>query len=415
MALDLLSAINLQRAFRATGAASDPKATLGNIRTALIDAAASRLKVYETELAKMPTGTDDEKIKAADVAMRANRYSVAIQLLNEVYTKNSLNNAATNRLIYAQLRGGRFTDALATATNLVKRGKPDGEGAALAAVVMARFGDDATGSAMERKAIEDDINSLAVRMSQAYLAWIRAQYTDYSRVVNGFAEGNDQMAEVNYYLSNALYKKGDFEPSRRRFEQAVLAEPALYDTFIQAGQQAIDAGTAEGVSPKASEYLIGLARVYFDAALAAKPESFEAYTGLTIVGMIEKKPAEVLKNARLAVKTGPEYAAAYYAASLALTAEEKRLREAIDTAGGLAAKARANNLPEEVKKHEDNAASLRAELKTVQGELDAAISGFRKFDQKILGGLTIPDWQRAFDYFQRYGRAPLVVMKRTDG
>ena len=71
-----------------------------------------------------------------------------------------------------------------------------------------------------------------------------------------------------------------------------------------------------------------LAKIYFEAALAAKPDSFEALTGLTCVALLDGRKADAINLGRAASAAGSEYAAAQwaYAAALLMSTDDK-LRE----------------------------------------------------------------------------------------
>ena len=147
---------------------------------------------------------------------------------------------------------------------------------------------------------------------------------------------------------------------------AVLAEPASYETFVERAHQALTLTVQTGVDADEQKYQRDVALAYFDAALGAKPDSFEALTGKAVALLMAGKAQEAASSARAAAGAGPEYAAAHYALSAALFAVR-------DNAGATAA------------------------LKTAEA-----------LDPKGLRGRPVPNATTAWRYAFVNGRAPLV-------
>jgi len=409
-ALDLSSAINLRRAFRTQGVATDRKATLEAMEDALKKAAANRVKKYEAELNRLGPVSADNRLQIAATAIKAGRFGLAVDALRPAYEKDLTNSLVVNQFLYSLLRAGKFNEAYATAANYAKRGMPDAEGYGLLAIVSTRAGDDKTAKEFERQAILNEANALGLRYSQVYLALWRDQ-ANAEKLVGALVKDEETRSESNYYLSNLMYKKGEFDRSRDAFETAVLSEPALYDLYIQQGAQALDLTTQSSADTKSVEYYRSIARAYFNTALAAKPESFEAFTGLALTAMSDNKFEEAVKFARLAVKSGPEYAAGYYVLSVALTREERRLINARTDALVKATEAQKNGLVEEANKMNTRASDLQTQLGLVQSEQADAVTSFRKFDKPNLEGQPIPEIRMALKYFIRYGRLPVLTLR----
>jgi len=409
-ALDLSSAINLRRAFRTQGVATDRKATLEAMEDALKKAAANRVKKYEAELNRLGPVSADNRLQIAATAIKAGRFGLAVDALRPVYEKDLTNSLVVNQFLYSLLRAGKFNEAYATAANYAKRGMPDAEGYGLLAIVSTRAGDDKTAKEFERQAILNEANALGLRYSQVYLALWRDQ-ANAEKLVGALVKDEETRSESNYYLSNLMYKKGEFDRSRDAFETAVLSEPALYDLYIQQGAQALDLTTQSSADAKSIEYYRSIARAYFNTALAAKPESFEAFTGLALTSMSDNKFEDAVKFARLAVKSGPEYAAGYYVLSVALTREERRLINARTDALVKATEAQKNGLVEEANKMNTRASDLQTQLGLVQSEQADAVTSFRKFDKPNLEGQPIPEIRMALKYFIRYGRLPVLTLR----
>jgi tetratricopeptide (TPR) repeat protein len=121
---------------------------------------------------------------------------------------------------------------------------------------------------------------------------------------------------------------------------------------------------------KELEYQWKVARAYYETALKARRESFEALTGIAILNLLEKKYDEAVRMARAATVAGPGYAAAHYVLSAALGIKESTT------------------------------------------EARRAVATAAKLDAPQLAGRGIPDPAEAFQYFYRWARTPLLVYRR---
>lgn len=408
-ALDLLSAINLQKAFGTVNRGGDRNETLELMKKALIAAAQSRAKVYETRLNKLGQPTDQNRIQVADVAIRGGRFSVAIDAVQSAFRKDERNAALANRLIYAQLRAGRFAAATENALIYQKRGQPDGYGYALIAIVLNRAGEVEKADEALRQAILNDSQGVGVRTAQAYLALVRNRNQEFAKLAASLANDEGHSPEVGCYLMTMLHETNDYEGSRKAFETAVLAEPGLYDLYIQRANQAIAFNYQQNLEEKEAAYQKQVARAFFEAALAAKPESFEAFTGLALLDIDANKIADAAKNARSAILAGPEYAAGHYAASVALSLLARNLRAQQQEAEANRTKSRQAGLLDEEARYAKLASDLKAAADKASRECDAAIAAAGKFDKPNLEGVSVPDMRRAWNYFYRYGRTPLLA------
>ena len=410
-ALDLVSAIGLQRAFRASG--TNPQETITRIGNALNQAVKSRMTVYEGQLNKLGAVTDANRLEVADVAMRAGRYSLAIDALRPAYERDLNNNPITNRLLYALWRAGRFQEAGRVAINYGTRGKPDGEGFGLLALIYERSGDPTKATEFEKSAVLEDGASLGVRSAQAHLAILRAQPKDFTRITAAMGQEFDSSPEANYYLYLSMYRSGDYEGARARFERSVLADPALYETYLQAAITTMELALQTTLNDKAREFNRTVAKTYFRAALNAKPESFEAFTGLALLAMMEGKLDEALANGRTATKAGPEYASAYYALAIALSEQERQFSVAAEKANAAAQEARRNRLAEEHATQEKRLVEIRRSLDQIRADYQGAVAAYQKLDKAVLGGTTPNDYVRVFNYYSRYGRPPVLILRRA--
>lgn len=369
-ALELLGAINLQRAFATYNRGSDRAETLKQIATAVKSAVDARRRALDASLDKFGSPTSANLTEYADLAVKAQRYSMAIEKLAPEFRKDTRQPAIANRLLYAQMRAGRLADAYRTLDQYVKGNMMDGYGYALKAILLLQLGQTAESGDAEREALLSDGENLGVRTTQAFLALKRNATSTLGRLAGDLSKDEGQRTEVNYYLSALYFMTGDLERSGRALERAVLTEPVNYDMYVEAGNQRIFTSQRQGMSSEDAKYQRELARVFFEAALVARAESFEALTGLAVLDLIEGKTADALKMAKAAVAAGPEYAGAHYALSAAF-AKNGQATEA-------------------------NKAALEA----------------GKWDKANLDGRGAPEPLEAWRYFYRFARTPYIVVPK---
>ncbi|HRI42675.1 MAG TPA: tetratricopeptide repeat protein [Fimbriimonadaceae bacterium] len=373
-ARDLLAAINLQKAFntfsRGTG---DRDATLKVIGDALKEAVKNRKAVLEAQLDSFGAVTDANRLQYADLAIRAQRYSLAIDQLLPLFRKDTRQPDVANRLLYAQMRTARMRDAFVTLQEYLKGNMVDGYGSALVAILNLQAGDAQKSLDAEKEALLSDPESLGVRTAQAYLALKRGATGALSKIAGQLEQTEGQRPEVLYYLSTVNYQLGNLDEAARLFQRCVLADPVCYDMYIERANEAIAVslrGTPEtdDEARKADrKYQQKVARSFFEAALEARPESFEALTGIALLTLVEGNKPEGLRLAQTAVKAGPEYAAGWYALACALGETNKG------------------------------------------SEGMAAMTNAGKWDQPNLQGMAIPKPVEAWRYFARHGRTPLIA------
>lgn len=367
-ALNLLAGVQLRRAFTTFNRGGDRDETLTLIRGALKGAIEARTRLLVGTMDRLGSVTDENRMRVVDAALAAHRYSTVIRELEGRFRANSTDPTVANRLAYAYLRSGRSREAAQTLDQHFRGGKQDALGWALMAIVRQTRGDQDGSLEAEREAQLSDNGSLAVRSSRAFLALSRGRSGVLSQIAGDLAKDEGSRSEVLYYLSTVNYLIGEFEPARDQFERSLLAEPANYDMLIERGNQAIAVAARTDINAADQFYQLRVARVFFDSALIARPESFEALTGLAIVSTLENKLPEAESLAQAAIKAGPEYAAARYA----LAATYNRMQKL----------------------------DLSQRFTTEAARLD----------RTNLEGATIPTPQNAWAYFRRFGRTPLLPL-----
>lgn len=365
-ALDLLSAINLKRAFVTFARSSDAAESVNLVKAAMRQAAESRGKSLAARLESMRPVADGNRVAFAELAIQAGRFSLAIEALNPAYRADTREPKYAGRLAYAQLRAGRTRDAYATLQQHMKGGAADGATNALMAVFSELRGEGQKAFEFEREAILAGSGDPMVRTAQAWLALRRANSAALGRLAAELAKEQGERPEANYYLTAAYNQAGDLASSGDAFERAVLAEPAAYDLYIERANQSLALTIRPGASADDKKNQYAVARAFFEAAQAAKPESFEALTGLALVSVFEGKAAEAVRSALAAVAAGPEYPAARYALAAAYgPANSAQAAKALAEAG--------------------------------------------KLDPANLEGRSIPNAVEAWRYFSRYGRMPFLA------
>jgi thioredoxin-like negative regulator of GroEL len=392
-ALDLLAAINLQKAFRTVNRGGDKKETQTVISDALKAAAGSRKKSLDLAVDKFGPVTDANRLALADAALRAGRYSLAISTLQPAFNADNRKNELANRLAYAQIRAGKPQDAQQTLFSNKKFGTPDAYGQALYAVVMAQLGDDATADSYMKEAILSDSEDLGVRTAQAYLALRRDKTATLAKLSADLGRDQGQRTEVTYYLSSLYNKQRQFADATKYYQRAALAEPGNADLYVDQGNQAVGITITSKLEAADRDGLYDTAKAFYEAALVARPESAEALTGLAMVALFQNRLTDAVKFAQAAVASTPSSAVAHYglaaAADLAGTAFNRQANDATRSAADNA-KSRAS-------------ATQYTSLARTENTLAA------KLDAKNLAGRPIPDAKAVHQYLSTFGRTPVLA------
>ncbi|MCE9558967.1 MAG: hypothetical protein K8R88_08445 [Armatimonadetes bacterium] len=410
-ALDIVSAVSLQRAFNIVSRTKDRNETLTILRTAFQSAAKARAKVYNMKMDKFGAVTPENLLDYSDTAIRSGRFKLAIDALNAAFLKDSTRSDVMDRLVYAYMRSGRFDQAAPILFQAQKKNMLDGVGQALLAILYARAGDDAKSTVAEREALLSDSTSIGVRTAQAYLARYRNRPAEFARITKALAKDAAENSEVSYYFSAFNYDAKEYEGSRVAFERGLLAEPMSYDLLLLRANQAIEFST-KVTEQKEIDYQRQTARVYYDSALAVKPESFEALSGLAILNFNENKGESALNLARAAVVANPQFGAGHYTLAMIAQAQSKRFRD-IETAAKISmGKAQQNGLTDEAKKFADQMAAANSAARKLTGEAEQAMKDAAKVDPVHLGGRTIPDSATAWKFLSTFGQTPLITLTR---
>ena len=366
-ALELLAAINLDRAFSSMSNGSNRAEVITSIGNALKQAASSRRSSLGEKVTTAGTPTDANLWQWVSTMVEAGRYSLVIEKLAPMVVKDSKNTVAQNWLIYTQIRAGRFQAATNALKAYERFGAVNGYGYALKAILFQYGGDEQTSRAAEKDAILDDPNDVGVKSAQVYLALRRNENRAFAQLANDLAKNEGQSYVTNYYLGTLNYRNSQFTEGVDYLKKALLAEPASYDIYVERANEIITyiyTDTTLGAEEKAHQF--NLAKAFLEAALIAKPESFQALTGLSLVYALTGKAEEAIKFGKAAAAAGPEYAPAHYALTAANLIGQKNV---------------------------DARESMR---------------NAEKMD-KILEGRSMPSPYFAWQYFNQNGRLPLLT------
>ena len=402
-AMDLVGGINLQRAFTTFNRGGEKKETIEVIRGALKIAAENRRKTLEAQLDQVGAPTDENRLRYADAAIRAMRFSSAANALQAAFQKDPANNAVSNRLAYAQLRSGRIADAKLTLGSTKRRGALDAYGNALAAVIEASEGNDSASEEALKEAILSDSEDMGVRTAQVYVALKQGKLNAMKDLANGLARDAGSRSEVNYYLATVLNATQQYSDSQKRFEMAVLSDPANYPMYIERANQALALVSSQRVTDKDTvAYQFLVASAFFEAALAAKPDSPEALTGMAIASLLQARPADSVRYAKSATAAGPTYAAGFYVyACVSSLMQDELLAKAskirTDARGNLDAEQKA-----EIAKYENESKNFRSEVQKAREKAEV-------LDKNNLSGRPVPVALDAFTYYYRHGRLPVLT------
>lgn len=365
-AKDLLAGISLRQAFRALTLAGDRDRTLDTVSSALKSAARARRDSLNSQMEKFGTVTAENRLRYVDLVNSAGRFSLAIDQLSPLFDANENDSAIANRLVYAQLRAGRYSDAFKIMTRHTRRGEPDAYGYALKAVVENWMGNEQASADAEREALLNDPSDIGVRTSQAFLALRRGSNATFASITGSLAESAAASPITNYYLTALNFRQANFANADTAFQAGLLADPGNYHIYLEKFNQTVSYLYSQNLQGDDKRYQIAFAKAFAEGALEAKPESFEALTALAVLAMIDGKWADAIRLGQAAVAAGPEYGAAHYALAGAYFG--------------------ANDMQNGTKTMQ-NAAKL----------------------DKYLSGITAPTADKAWRYFYTYGRTPLLA------
>lgn len=401
-AADLLSAINLERAFNTFNRSTERIETLNLIKNAMAQAVQNRRKVLDNAVDNFGSVTDANRLAYADAAIKAGRYSNAISVLAEQFKKDSSDPAVINRLVYAQIRAGRMEDAVTVLTAAKRSNALDAYTLALWSTLEALKGKDQESDDLMKEAILLEPDHIGVQTAQAWIALKRNRMDALRNVAARLGKDQGQRSEVQYYLAALYHGTGNFVEGRKAFERSVLAEPANYDMYVQRGNESLALVAAQRTEAKENDYNVQVAKAFYETALVARAESAEALTGLALINMFTKNVNSAVKLGSAAVGAAPSYAAGHYVYSMVLSTAEadtraraERIRDGVR--GTMSAETR-NEINGLLKQANEFGKQAMSEMKLAE-----------QADAVHLGGRGIPRLTEAYTYFARHGKLPLLA------
>lgn len=439
-AANLVSTLKVRTAFRTfVREGSSSTSAVEQISNALKGAVQQRRKTVDAGIEAASLGSTEERIAAADAAIRGYRFALALERLQPLQVPQAGNAAVANRIAFAQLRLSRPQAAAQTLLELARRGTPDAVSHALLSLAHAEAGDLAASDASMKEAILADSQNLTVKTAQAFLAlkFQRQQGPNgvESLGLNGLAEGSTTQAQaararatLSGLLSDLANERqqspeadlfrcaladsvNEYSRAAQYFQDAALADALNPDLYVLRANQLIRAVQERRVNPEATGDAYRLARALLGVALEARESSPEALTGLALSHWLEGDAARAVTLARAATQAGPQYGAAHYTLAGALQssiqgtlARRQSLRE---RAGQLA-----SSNPTEAAKLRAEADQLDRDASNLLRESQDLMRKAGEMDRRFLAGREIPKADLAWRYFASGGLTPIVSAPR---
>ncbi|MBX3113251.1 MAG: hypothetical protein KF836_01675 [Fimbriimonadaceae bacterium] len=376
----LLAAINLRRAFAASG--GNAAETNRIIKDALVNAASAQrdILILEADAVKRPTS--GSLVPYLDAQIKAMRYNVVATTLRADYEKNMDDPALTNRFLLALYNTGRFEEALKVINNIDRYGSPDAYYFSLKSLVLQALGNTAASESAEKEVILEDPSGALSKYTQAQLALMRRRITIVPGFVAELERSAPSSADVDYLKSAVAFMGTDFDRALTSVQNGLLSNPAHVALLVERGNQILESIFSQNLTGDALSDRATLAQAYFEAALAARPESFQALVAMTYSHMVNGQTEKAVGYARAAVAAAPEYGGAYYALAGALRQAQ------VDAQADI---------------------SKRAVALTYRDQADAALLRAGQLDSRLKGQIA-PNGKSIWQYSYYAGRTAILPM-----
>lgn len=379
-ALSIRAAIGLDQAFGVMGQNVNSMDAVTTVGGAFKDAIDSQRKMADARLDAVGAPTDANRLEYVRLADEAGRFTDAIAALTTVYEHNPAKPDLADALAYSQMRAGRLDDALRTLDTLKRIGRVDSDAyaQALTALIEDRLNDTAASNKAMDDAELNDISSVGVQTAQASIALRRNKTAALAGITAALEKEQGQLTEVNYLLYVLYNRTGNYAAARKAFRTAVLAQPLNFDAYIEEGNQALSAVLGGKMKPDDIKYTKAYAEMMFKTAIEARPDSYQALTGLALAYLNDGNVPDAFKYAQAAAAAQPDYAAAQVTLAVAADAYARQL----------GASPTADNI-------------LRLSV--------AANDRAGKIDPDFAGGRGVQTPSRAFEYYERFGRSLIIA------
>ncbi|MFQ3586475.1 MAG: tetratricopeptide repeat protein [Fimbriimonadaceae bacterium] len=405
-AADLLAAVSLRRAFATVNRGGSQDETLRSIRDALTTAVNSRRRVLDRRVDEFGPVTAENRIEFADAAIRAGRFSLAVSELLPVLRVDNRNTALINRVAFAQMRAGRYAEAFQVLADARRFDALDGYSYAMLALIESKRGNESGADDAMREAMLGDPDNIGVRTAQAALAVRRGRTDTLANLASSLTRDAGERSEVHYYLYILFSLRNDPVEAERAFQRTVLAEPANHTIYVERANQALAIVANSRIEQGQRAFQTNAARAFYAVALAARPESPEALTGLALVDAMNRNWPDAYRNARAAVSAARDYAPGQYALSAVAAALEADLRARAEQ---VSRRNRDGSITDEMRAEMNRLISQADNLARESQEANQAAG---RLDPAMLGGRQVPNVMDAYNYFARHGRIPLITAPR---
>lgn len=406
-ALDILAVLQLKQAFTTYNRGGETSETNRQIRDALMAAVANRRKSldFQIDAAKLDPANP---IPYVDLAIKAGRYSAAINALSNAFRADNRKVEIGNRLAFAQMRAGRIAEGLETVNAMIKYAEPDAYTFALQGILLSEMGQGQASDDAIKNAVLNDSTLAGVRTAQAFLALRNRRTSTLGALATELGKDEGQRAEVSFYLSALYARTGNFAESRRNFERCVLTEPTTVEMYCEQATQAIDVALNGKLEKKLADSQIENAANYFEVARTARPESPQALAGVALAAMLQNRDADAVKYGEAAVAAGPNYAPGLYIAAGAFQKQIQKLQAAATKNRQQATSVAITNAGE-AEKLRSQAAEWEAQSGALVKKSQDYLLRAAKLDRNDLGGRQAPDANAAARYYTRRGLLPLIA------
>lgn len=431
-ALALVSGVNVKRVLNTVvKEGQDRSEVLNSMKDGLEAAIKTRRAVLDAAVDSLPANTSSTKV--ADVALPAGRYSFAEEVLRPDFERGEPTPALTNRLAYSLLKLNRYKDAYDVTARAKKLATIDAYGYALMAIAAAELDSAPDSDAAIAAGLKLDSASDAIKCAQAYIAlkFVRQTLTgstkfllnyddrkgreaalkvasrkELTRILEDLSNELGNRTEVLYYLQALNSILDNYASAETAFQDAVLAEPANADAYIEQGNRTIAVAFRGKQDETDKQNQFDYSAMMFGCALTAQPSSPSALAGLSITATLKGDPETAIRWGEAAVKSNSTYAPAQVVLGIAYNVAVAKYRKNAD-----ALRKRNNSVlsSSEHASNENNARQFEQLAAKYVGLASDAMRAAGLLDPRI-AGYSITDPFQGWRYYSTAGRQPVMIL-----